>query len=117
MSPCRQHGTGLSPSFVLRESLSEHRSATFRLLFCSFVLNYIPMLDQNAILDPNDVHHNPVHRQADARIAPMDDHRVSLSHDRSGFVLQRRWGTLDEIEQTIAARLDVRAVLNVVRGP
>src|SRR5258708_14365007 len=97
--------------------MPEHRSATFRLLFCGFVLNYVPMLDQNVTLDASDVHHNPVHRQADARIAPMHDHKIFLSHDRSGFVLQRRWDTLYEIEPTLATRLDVPTGLYVVMVP
>src|ERR1700739_1710593 len=75
------------------------------------------MLDQKAILDTNDVRHNPVHWQACARIATMHDHKISLSHDRSGFVLQRWRDTFNELEQTLAARLYGRAVLGVDRRP
>src|SRR5713226_1246003 len=49
--------------------------------------------------------------------SPVHDHEVSLSHDRSRFVLQRWWDALDEIEQTLTTRCDMSAVLNVVRGP
>src|SRR5206468_2070672 len=51
------------------------------------------------------------------RKSPMHDHEVSLSHDRSRFVLQRWWDVLDEIEQTLTTRRNVSAVLNVVGRP
>src|SRR2546427_1104741 len=44
-----------SDSFVLWESLSEHWSATFRLLFCGLILNDIPMLREYPGLDTHDI--------------------------------------------------------------
>src|SRR5260370_36274026 len=101
-------------SFVLWESLSEHRSATFRLFSCGLILNHIPMLDQNAIFDANDVRRNPVHGLSEARKSPVHDNEVSLSNDHSRFVLQRWWDALDKIEQAFSAMLNMGAVLNVV---
>src|SRR6266576_4220181 len=101
-------------SFVIWESLSEHGSAAFRLLFCGFVLNHIPMLHEYPVLDEKNVRSNPVHRLAEARESPVHDHEVSLSHDRSRFVLQRWWDALNKIEQASSAGRDMSAVLDVV---
>src|SRR5712671_6263157 len=75
------------------------------------------MLDQKAILDANDVRRNPVHREAEVRKASVHDYKISLSHDRPGFVLQCRRDAPDEIEQALAARLNMSAVLNVAGRP
>src|SRR5712664_2386419 len=100
--------------FVLWESLAEHGSATFRLLFCGLILNDVPMLDNDSVLNAHNIRGNPIHRSAEIAKSPVHDHEVSLSHDRSRFVLQRWWKALDEIEQTLAARCDMSAVLDVV---
>src|SRR5580765_3220445 len=87
--PCRVLTNFLrSDSFVLWESLSEHGSATFRLLFCGFILNHIPVLDQNPVFDSKNVRCNPVDGQAEMRKSSVNDYEVFLSHDRSRFVLQ-----------------------------
>ena len=88
-------------SFVLWESLSEHGSATFRLLFCGLILNDVPMLDKDSVLNTHNICRNPIHRRTETAKSPVHDHEVSLSHDRSGFILQRWWDALDEIEQTL----------------
>src|ERR1700730_13104642 len=75
------------------------------------------MLDQNAVLDASDVRRNPVHGLAEARKAPMDDHKIFFGYDRSGFVLQRRRQALDKMEETFTARRDMSAVLDVVGRP
>jgi len=41
----------------------------------------------------------------------MDNHVIALRNNRAGLVLLRRWRTPDQIEQVIAPRRDVRAVL------
>src|SRR5580704_7369987 len=106
-----------SRSFVFWEGLSEHRGATFRLLFCGLVLNHIPMLHEYPVHNAHDIRSNPIRRSTETTKSSMHDHEVSLSHDRSRLVLQRWWKALDEIEQTVAARCDMSAVLNVARRP
>src|SRR6266481_6250340 len=106
-----------SDSFVLWESLSEHGSATFRLLFCRFILNDVPMLNKDSVLNAQNIYCNPIYRSTETAKSPVHDHAVSLCYDRSGFILQRWWDALDEIEQALTARCDMSAVLNVVRGP
>src|SRR5580700_11309450 len=103
-----------SNSFVCRESFSEHGSLASGLFFRRFILNHIPVIDQNAVLDADDVCSNPVHWGAKVRKSPVHDHDVSLGHDRSRFVLQRCRDALDEIEQTLTTRCDMSAALNVV---
>lgn len=76
------------------------------------------MLDQNSILDAKDVRCNPVHTgKPMPRKSTVDDHKISLGHDRSRFILQRRRAALDEIEEAVPARRDMRAVLNIIRRP
>src|SRR5882672_8869614 len=102
-------------SSVGRKCSSEHGPLADRLLFRRFILNDVPMLDKNSVLNAHDIGGNPIHRGSEIAKSPVHDHQVSLSHDRSRFVLQRGWDALDQIEETIAARLDMSAVLNVVR--
>ena len=75
------------------------------------------MFDQNAILDANDVRRNPVHGLAEARKAPVHDHKIFFDHNRSRFILQRRRDAFYQIEQTVAARFDMSAVLDIVVRP
>src|ERR1700746_3237064 len=107
----------VTPSLVLRESLSEHRSATFRLPFCGLVLNYVPMFDKDSVLNAQNICGNPIHRSTEPAKSPVDDHEVSLGQDRSRLVLQSCREALNKIEKTLAARRDVSAMLNVIRRP
>jgi hypothetical protein len=79
-------------------------------------LDHIPMLDQNAILDANDVRRNPVHGKAKIREPSVHDHEISFGHDRSWLVLEG-WRAFDEIEQALAAGRDMSAVLDVTWRP
>jgi len=75
------------------------------------------VLGQNAVFNAKNVRSNPVHWQTEIRKSPVHYYEVSISDDRSWLILQGRRQALDEIEQTLAARCDMSAVLNVVRGP
>jgi hypothetical protein len=75
------------------------------------------MLNQNAILDANDVCRNPVHWLAEARNSPVHDHKILFGHNRSRFIFQRRREALYGIKQTVAAGLDMSAVLDIVGRP
>src|SRR6202790_3754625 len=48
-------------SFVLWESLAEHGSATFRLFFCGLILNDVPMLDKDSVLNAHNIRGNPIY--------------------------------------------------------
>src|SRR5579859_2651525 len=92
---------------VFRETCPEHRSFTLRLPLGRFILNDVPMLDKDSVLNAHNICGNPIHRSTEAAKSPVHDHEVSLSYDRSRFILQRGRDALDQIEQTIAARLDM----------
>jgi len=74
----------------------------------------VPVLDQNAVLDAENVRGNPIYWSTEAAKSAVHDHEVSLGHDCSWFVLQRWRDALDEVEQTIATGRDVSAVLDVI---
>src|ERR1700720_3658139 len=74
---------------IFRKTCPEHRSFTFRLFFGGFVLNHVPMLDKDSVLNAQNICGNPINRSTETAKSPVHDHEVCLSHDRSGFVLQR----------------------------
>src|SRR5260370_1618287 len=104
-------------SSVGRECSSEHGPLAYRLFFRRFILNDVPMLDKDSVLNAHNICGNPIHRSTETTKSPVHDHEVSLGHDRSRFVLQRWWDALDEIEQTLTTRCDMSAVLNVGGRP
>src|SRR5882724_10584603 len=104
-------------SGAFRKTCSEHWSFTLRLFFGHFILNDIPMLDQKAVLDANNVCGNPIHRSTEVAKSPVNNHEVTLGDNRSRFVPQRGRKTLDEIEESFSARFNVSTVLDVVRRP
>src|SRR6266704_5409076 len=73
-------------SGMLRKSCSEHRSFTLRLFFGHFILNDIPMLDQDSVLNPQNICGNPIHRSAEAAKSPVNNHELTLGYNRSWFV-------------------------------
>src|SRR5438132_13285568 len=106
-----------SLSSVGRECSTEHGQLAYRLFFRRFILNDIPMLDQDSVLNTHNICGNPIRRRTETAKSPVHDHEVSLRHCRSRLVPQR-WGkALDQIEQALTTRCDMCAVLNVVRRP
>jgi hypothetical protein len=75
------------------------------------------MLDQDSVLNAHNICGDPIHRSTEIAKSSVHDHEVSLSHNRSRFVLERGRKALDEIEQAFTTGRDMRAVLNVLRGP
>ena len=59
----------------------------------------------------------PVDRKPEAREAAVDDDKVSLRYDYSRLILEGGRDALDQAEETVAARLNVRTVLNIVGRP
>src|SRR4029077_13635346 len=74
------------------------------------------MLKKNAVLDTKYVGYNPIRGQS-PRISSMDNHEVALRHNHPGLIFESWRKALDEIEQSLAPRLDVRTVLDVVGRP
>src|ERR1700730_13367775 len=104
-------------SDVGRKFVPAHVPLAYRLFFGRFILNDVPMLHKDSVLNAHNICGNPIHRSTETAKSPVHDHEVSLGHDLSRFVLQRRRKALDEIEQTLAAGLDMSAVLDIVRRP
>jgi hypothetical protein len=75
------------------------------------------MLGKDSVLNAHNICGNPIHWGTETAKSPVHDHEVSLSHDRSWFVLQGWRQALDELEQTLTTGLDMSAVLNVIRRP
>src|SRR5689334_7386816 len=102
-------------SSVGRECSSEHGPLAYRLFLGRFILDDVPMLDKDVVLNANNICGNPIHGSTETAESPMYDHDVPLRHDRSRLILERCWEALDEIEQAFTARRDMSAVLDVTR--
>src|SRR5882724_11399071 len=74
---------------------TEHRQLALRLLLGRLVLNYIPMLDEDAVLHPHNVSGNRVHRQTHTTESPVKNHKIALRNDQTRFVFQRCGDALD----------------------
>ena len=75
------------------------------------------MFGQHPVGNTNDVGGDPVSRASCTGESPMHDHKVTLGHDHTRFIFEGRGSTLDEIEETFPAWLDVSAVLDIVGRP
>src|SRR5216683_2380278 len=95
----------------LWKTCSEHRSFTLRLFFGRFVLNDIPVLDQKAVLDANNVCSDPIRRLAMPGKPPVDDDEIALGDNDVVFILQRWRDAFDEIKQAVATRLYMSTML------
>ena len=76
---------------------------------------YVPMLGENAVGDAHDVCRDPVRRPAMTRESSVDDYEIAFGHNHTRLVPERRRNAFYKIEQTLAARLNVRTVLDIVR--
>src|SRR5271169_4001610 len=117
LSGSRPGSFGFGFSRVGRECSSEHGPLADRLFFGRFILNYVPMLDKDSVLNAHDICGNPIHGSTETAKSPVHDYHVSLSHDHSRLVLQRWRNALDEIEQTLTPGCYMSAVLNIVGRP
>ncbi len=106
-----------SSSRVGRKRSSEHGPLALRPLLSGFVLQHIPVFDQNIILHAKNIDSDPIRGMTKRAETAMDHDPLALGENEPGFVPQRRRGVSDEIEQTLPARSDVGAVLDVTRRP
>src|SRR5690349_8684592 len=56
-----------APNLVHREGVAEHGPAALGSFSSRFVLDDVPMLDEDSFLDPQDVRSDPVRRRAEPR--------------------------------------------------
>src|SRR6266542_325301 len=66
-----------------RKTCAEHRGFTLRLFFGHFILNDIPMLNQDSVLNAQNICGNPIHRSAEAAKSPVNNHEVTVGDNRS----------------------------------
>src|SRR6266576_632042 len=99
------------------EVIAKHWQPALRFGFCRLVLQYIPVFGKAAVLDPDNIRSDPGNGPADSREASVYDDVVALRNDELMFVTQTVGRVADQIEQSLATRFDVSAVLNVVGRP
>ena len=73
------------------------------------------MFDQNSICNSHNVRRDPVYGLSKARKPAMNNHEFTLGYDHARRIFEGCRSALDKVEETFAARLDVGAVLDVVR--
>jgi hypothetical protein len=56
---------------AFRKYVPEHGQPAFRLLFGRFILNDVPMLDKDSVLNAHNVCGNPIHRSTETAKSPM----------------------------------------------
>src|SRR5258708_21904644 len=109
-APWRQSG-------FVGERRAEHWQPAGGLGTGCFVLDDIPVLGEDAVLHADQVHDDPVRLAPETGEPTANHHQISIDHDQLRLVPQRRWQATDKCEQPVAPRRDVRAVLEVFRGP
>jgi len=78
--------------------VTEHRRFTLRLLLSDFVLNDIPVLHENAVLNANNIGSDPIHHCPKPGETPVYDNEVFFRNDQTSFVTQRNWQGLYQVE-------------------
>src|SRR5215472_7716818 len=99
------------------ETVPQHRQAAQRFRAGRLVLQDVPVLSELAVFETHDVGGDPRSRATVARKAAMGDGIVSLGEDHVVFVPERVGEAANEIEQAIAARRDMGAMLDVTVRP
>ena len=61
--------------------VAKHGKAAFGLFPSGFVLNHVPMLHENSILDWKNVRGDPIDRLAKAGESAMHDDEISVGHN------------------------------------
>jgi len=99
------------------KAIAKHWQTALRLCATRLILQNVPVFGQHPVGDTHDVSGDPVSRASKARESSVDDDKVAFGHDHARLVFEGRRSGLDKVEQTFAARLDMSAVLDVVRRP
>jgi hypothetical protein len=84
---------------------------------CCFVVNDIPVLDGNSILQANHVRGDPVRWQSDVGESAMNDDIVATWKNQARLIAKHRGRGLGEIEEAVTAGGNISAVLDVVGRP
>jgi hypothetical protein len=85
------------------KAVAKHRWPALGCGFSRFVLQDIPALSETAIFDPHDIGGDPVPRPSNAWEPAMDDNKILAGENDTGFLFQRRWPALDQVESAMRA--------------
>jgi len=96
---------------------AEHRVSALGLFRSGFVLDYIPMLNKDAVFNAKNISRDPINRCTEPGKPAVHDHEIPVGNNCPRFVSKIVRESFDEVEQSLTARLDMRAVLDVVRRP
>src|SRR5271154_6813968 len=99
------------------ERLAKHREATLGLFPSCFVLNHVPMLRKNSVLNSENVRGDPIDGLTEAGESAVHDHHIALGHNYTRLIPECLRQTFDEVKQSLAPRLDVSTVLDIARRP
>jgi len=75
------------------------------------------MLDELAVNYSNNIGGDPISWDASARKPPVENHVVSIRGDDTRLISEARRGRLYQVKEAVSPRLDMCAMLNVIRGP
>src|SRR6266404_4164747 len=104
-------------SFV-RELVSENRKPAFRGGSRGFVLDDVPMLSEDTVLQAHHVHHDPTRRScAETRKTTMQHQEISVRQNQLILVPHCRRSVSHELEQPLPSWPDVVAVLDIPWRP
>jgi hypothetical protein len=96
--------------------VAEHGIPAFGLLFAGLVLDDIPMLHKDAVLQAENVGRDPVHPRAESGKPAMHDHEIPVGNMRPDSYLKVGGMPLMRLN-SLTPGLYVCAVLNIVRRP
>src|SRR6267154_3573248 len=97
--------------------IAEHGQPAPRLLAGGLILDHVPVLRQQSVLDANNVEHDPFRGQAEATKPAMQHHHVALRHDQTVLIFTLGRDALNQAEEPVAPRWYMGAMLNVVGRP
>jgi len=99
------------------ETIADHGQSALRFRRGGLVLNYVPVLRQPSVFDPENVRDDHWARLTVAREAPVEDHVVAVG-DREGVLVPKRRGKGSHaLEEPFATRADMSAVLDLALRP
>src|SRR2546425_4661379 len=81
-----QNHIALFADGIFRKTFTEHRSFALRLFFGRFILNDVPMLDEDSVLNAQNICDDPIHGSTETAESPVNDHKVTLGYNRSWLV-------------------------------
>src|SRR5438445_11224364 len=104
MRPAERDMKCQTPSSHRGKAGPEHRKAALRFGLRGLVLQYVPMLGEDAVGNAHDLRSNPASWPAESRKAAVHDHEIVAGKNDAVLVPYGIGGAPDEVDQSIAAR-------------